>query len=60
MNSQVTINGTKLEKDSNNFTINGVSLTLLETSALDKLTTINTQTDSSTAIETIKGFYRRL
>ncbi|MFD2411803.1 flagellar filament capping protein FliD [Paenibacillus rhizoplanae] len=56
LNSQVTINGTKLEKDSNNFTINGVSLTLLETSALDKLTTINTQTDSSTAIETIKGF----
>lgn len=56
LNSQVTINGTKIEKDSNNFTINGVSLTLLETSAADKTTTINTQTESSTAIETIKGF----
>lgn len=56
LNSQLTINGTKLEKDSNNFTINGVTLTLLETSAADKTTTINTQTDSSTAIETIKGF----
>ncbi|MEK3760781.1 flagellar filament capping protein FliD [Paenibacillus sp. FSL P4-0338] len=55
VDAQVTINGTELSKSSNSFTINGISLTLLATTA-GKTTTINTQTDSSTAIETIKGF----
>ncbi|WP_449603593.1 flagellar filament capping protein FliD [Paenibacillus sp. Marseille-Q9583] len=56
VNAQVTINGTKLERDTNNFTINGVALTLLATTAADKTVTITTQTDSTKAVETIKGF----
>jgi flagellar hook-associated protein 2 len=56
VNAQVTINGTKLERDTNNFTINGVALTLLATTAADKTATITTQTDSTKAVETIKGF----
>ncbi|MEK3663701.1 flagellar filament capping protein FliD [Paenibacillus sp. FSL F4-0236] len=56
VNAQVTINGTKFDKDSNNFTVNGVALTLLTTTPAGESTTITTQTDSAKAIDTIKGF----
>lgn len=56
VNAQVTINGTKFDKDSNNFTLNGVALTLLTTTPAGESTTITTQTDSAKAIDTIKGF----
>ena len=54
--AQVVINGTNLSFDSNNFTLNGVQITLLATTAADKPATITTATDTSKAFDTIKSF----
>lgn len=56
VNAQITINGTSLEKNSNNFTVNGVDITLLTTTDVDKPATITTQSDPTEALNTIKGF----
>ncbi|MGN7762043.1 flagellar filament capping protein FliD [Paenibacillus sp. 22594] len=55
-NAKVTINGTSMEKDSNNFVMNGINLTLLSTTASDKPVMVATQTDSTKVLESIKGF----
>lgn len=62
----IFVNGTKIEKDSNTFLINGIQLTLLATTttstetpplpADDKPITIKTQSDPQKAVDTIKGF----
>lgn len=70
INAFVHINGTKLERESNVFTINGVQLTLLKettsqigenvdpagSGVTDNPITITTTTDPTKTIDTIKGF----
>lgn len=55
--AKITVNGTPMSFDSNNFKINGVSLTLLSKTD-GSPTTINTQTDSAKALDTITSFVK--
>lgn len=60
--AEVKINKQDLTFSSNNFTVNGIQITLLAPTTAqadfsdDKPSTINTTTDSTTALETIKSF----
>ncbi|MEK5435031.1 MULTISPECIES: flagellar filament capping protein FliD [Paenibacillus] len=68
MDAIVFVNDTMIKKDSNNFLINGVQLTLLATTSTqtdpevnpstgtDKPITIKTQSDPQKAVDAIKGF----
>ncbi|TDL65258.1 flagellar capping protein [Paenibacillus amylolyticus] len=57
VNALLEINGTIMEKNSNIFTVNGIQLTLLSKSTVDKpVTQIKTQIDSQNALDTIKSF----
>ncbi|AIQ55149.1 hypothetical protein R70331_29125 [Paenibacillus sp. FSL R7-0331] len=70
VNAFAYVNGVKIEKDTNTFSVNGVTLTLLkettstvgenvkptDSGVLDNPLFITTTTDPTKAIETIKGF----
>lgn len=55
--AELTVNGTKMTKDSNTFSVNGVLITLLEKSKdSNNPSVISTQSDSTKPMETIKNF----
>jgi flagellar hook-associated protein 2 len=54
--SRVKVNGQTLNYDSNTFTLNGVEITLLDTTEADTPAVISTKTDSTKILETIKSF----
>lgn len=54
--AEITINGNEVKKNSNNFVINGINLTLVGTTPSDKPVTVTTQRESTKVLDTIKGF----
>lgn len=56
-NATFTINGLMTERESNNFTINGVSFTLKDT--FDAPVTIGVTNDTEKTVENIKGFVEK-
>lgn len=55
-NAVVTINGLEMEKESNNFTVNGVNISLTGTHQTGQVTTINIAQDTDQVIDNIKKF----
>lgn len=55
-NASVIINGLEMEKDSNEFTVNGIKLQLNKETADGEFSTITTTADSEKVLETIKSF----
>lgn len=52
----VTINGLAMEKESNNFTVNGVNISLTGTHQPNQVTTINIAQDTDQVVDNIKKF----
>ncbi|WP_411343964.1 flagellar filament capping protein FliD [Paenibacillus sp. WLX1005] len=54
--AKVNVNGMDMEYSSNNFTVNGVSVTLNSVSGTGGVTNINVKSDTSSILSTIKSF----
>ncbi|MEW4372675.1 flagellar filament capping protein FliD [Paenibacillus kandeliae] len=54
--AKVNVNGMDMEYASNNFTVNGVSVTLNSVSGTGGVTNINVKSDTSSILSTIKSF----
>lgn len=55
-NAKLNINGIDVEKDSNNFILNGITFNLLSTTPSGETVNITTQRNPDNVLETIKGF----
>ncbi|KAA8756255.1 flagellar filament capping protein FliD [Paenibacillus sp. UASWS1643] len=55
-NAKLNINGIDVEKDSNNFILNGITFNLLATTPPGETVNITTQRNPDNVLETIKGF----
>ncbi|MDT9720512.1 flagellar filament capping protein FliD [Paenibacillus sp. ClWae2A] len=55
-NAKLNINGIDVEKDSNNFILNGITFNLLSTTPPGETVNITTQRNPDNVLETIKGF----
>lgn len=55
-NAKFILNGLETERQSNTFTVSGMTITLKETTGEDEVVTLNSATDTDTVFDTIKDF----